>query len=114
SAMIHKLEQNGNPINKFIATVAEGAVATFQNCYENAEANGIASDTIDGIKTATHAELLTKEFYRSKLLLDGNSWNLENITEEDIRNVDNKVVRFITFGLTEKQANLRRVRQVEN
>ena len=102
SAMIHKLEQNGNPINKFIATVAEGAVATFQNCYENAEANGIASDAIDGIKTATNAELLTKDFYTNTLGFDNNIWNLDNITEEDIKSVDNKIVKFITFGLKDK------------
>ena len=38
-----------------------------------------------------------------------------DIIEEDIRSVDNKVVRFITFGLKEKQANLQRaVREVTN
>ena len=99
SAMIHKLEQNGNPINKFIATVAEGAVATFQNCYENVQANGIASDTIEGIKTVTDEELLTKDFYTNTVCLDENIWNLDNITEEEITSVDNQLTKFITFGL---------------
>ena len=52
SAMINKLEQNGNPINKMIATVTEGAVATFQNCYENADATGIANSDGKGIKNS--------------------------------------------------------------
>ncbi len=62
SAMINKLQQNNNPIDKFIGNVVEGANATFENCYENEDANGTASDTIDGISIATNAELLTKEF----------------------------------------------------
>ena len=99
SAMINKLEQNGNPINKMIATVTEGAVATFQNCYENADATGIANSDGKGIKTATNAELLTKDFYTKKLILNSSIWDLENIQETDIRSVDNKVVKFITFGL---------------
>ena len=52
------LVQTNNQINKVISTINEGANVIFENCYENAEANGIASDTIDGIKTATQAELL--------------------------------------------------------
>ena len=101
SAMINKLQQNNNPINKFIATVVDGANATFENCYENEDANGTASDTIDGINVVTNAELLTKEFYTSRLLLDESIWNLDNIAQADITSADNKVVRFITFGLQE-------------
>ncbi len=115
SAMIHKLAQTNNPINKFIATIADGAVATFENCYQNAEANGITGETIEGINTVQNAELLSKEFYRGNMFLDANIWDLDNITEQDIRSVDNKVVRFITFGLQEKQANLRRaIKEVTN
>ncbi len=99
SAMINKLEQNNNPINKFIATVVDGASATFENCYQNAEANGIESELVDGISVAINAELLTEEFYKSRLLLDESIWNLESITETDITSVDNKAVKFITFGL---------------
>ena len=99
SAMINKLEQNGNQINKLIAIVTDGTSATFENCYENIEANGIASDTIDGIKTATNAELLTKDFYINNVGLKENVWNLDDIKEEDIRSVDNQVIKFITFGL---------------
>ena len=67
----------------------------------NEDANGTASDTIDGINVVTNAELLTKEFYTSRLLLDESIWNLDNIAQADITSADNKVVRFITFGLQE-------------
>ena len=99
SAMINKLQQNNKPIDKFIGNVVDSANATFENCYENEDANGTASDTIDGINVVTNAELLTKEFYTSRLLLDESIWNLDNIAEVDITSADNKVVRFITFGL---------------
>ncbi len=101
SAMINKLQQNNNPIDKFIGNVVDGANAIFENCYENEDANGTASDTIDGINVVTNAELLTKEFYTSRLLLDESIWNLDNIAQADITSADNKVVRFITFGLQE-------------
>ncbi len=102
SAMINKLAQTNNPINKFIATITQDANATFENCYHNVEANGIDS-SIEGIKTATNAELLTKNFYTNILGLEENIWNLDNIIEEDIRSVDNQVVRFITFGLKDNK-----------
>ena len=104
SAVITKQKQTNNPINKVVATINEGANVTFENCYENADSFGIANSDKEGIQTVTNSELLTKDFYTNVLHLDENIWDLDNIQEVDItnldsQNVDNKVVRFITFGL---------------
>ncbi len=104
SAVITKQIQTNNPIHKIIGTINEGANVTFENCYENADSIGIINSDREGIQAVRNATLLTKDFYTNVLHLDENLWDLDNIQEIDItnldnQNVDNRVVRFITFGL---------------
>ena len=104
SAVITKQKQTNNQINKVISTINEGANVIFENCYENADSIGITNSDKKGIQTVINAELLTKDFYTNVLHLDENIWNLDNIQEIEITNLDNlntenPVVKFITFGL---------------
>ena len=104
SAVITKQKQTNNQINKVISTINEGANVIFENCYENADSIGITNSDKEGIQTVTNAELLTKDFYTNVLHLDENIWDLDNIQEIEITNLDNQntenpVVKFITFGL---------------
>ena len=66
---------------------------------------GLSQSGSDSLaKSGSNYEEIIKHFYTNVLHLDENIWDLDNIQEVDItnldsQNVDNKVVRFITFGL---------------
>ena len=67
--------------SKFLPVAEEIISTIFQNCYENAEAQGKSNSNGTNIKEATKAELLTKQFYIDNLHLDETIWNLDSIQE---------------------------------
>ena len=103
SAVISKHTDAKNPVNKFTALTDTDRVSQiFQNCYENGSSQGTSNSNSENIKIATNEQLLTKQFYTNSLHLDENVWDLENIQQKDIQNIDKKVVNFITLGLKNK------------